>query len=203
MKEIIEKIKYTLVTGVLIVLPAWLAVILLVGILKKLGVIVKPISDHAPEEIRNPYLFGFVAFIVICLLVGVMFHTAVGRAMGAAIESNVLAKIPGYSSLRAIARQATDLGSNEGFKPAFIRFDDGLTPGFLIEEHEEMATVFLPSVPTPMAGAIWIMDKDRVQTLDVPVATMMKCVSKWGAGSGDLMASLMKAPQTLADLEKT
>jgi hypothetical protein len=28
----------------------------------------------------------------------------------------------------------------------------------------------------------------RVHPIDVPVTTMMKCISKWGAGSGKLLA---------------
>jgi uncharacterized membrane protein len=61
----------------------------------------------------------------------------------------------------------------------------------VIENHAGgRSTVFMPSVPTPMAGAIFIMPSGRVHPIDVPVTTMMKCISKWGTGSGRLLEAL-------------
>jgi uncharacterized membrane protein len=190
MKQPFSKLKSAFVSGILIVLPAWLAVLLLLGVLAKMGVIVKPITKYVPPEYSHPWLIGALIFLLICFLVGVLLHTALGRSIGSSLEEAVLSKIPGYASLRAIARQATELEESKGFKPALIQFDDGLNPGFLIEEHGDTATVFIPSVPTPMAGSVFIMENTRVFPLDVPVTTMMRCVSKWGAGSGKLMAAM-------------
>lgn len=41
-----------------------------------------------------------------------------------------------------------------------------------------------------MAGSVFIMPSGRVHPINVPVITMMKCISKWGAGSGELLAGL-------------
>ena len=38
-----------------------------------------------------------------------------GRAIGRAIEDSFLSRIPGYDSLRNIARQASDLEQQEGY----------------------------------------------------------------------------------------
>ena len=96
------------------------------------------------------------------------------------------------ASLRSIAAQAGDFESNHNFKPALIAVEDGcLAPAFLIEEHENgLSAVFMPSVPTPMAGGIFIMPSERVKLVDVSVATMMKCISKWGTGSGEIISAL-------------
>ena len=49
----------------------------------------------------------------------------------------------------------------------------------LIEEHDGgFSTDFMPSVPTPMAGAIFIMPSERIHPVEVSVPTMMKCVSR-------------------------
>ena len=53
----------------------------------------------------------------------------------------------------------------------------------------ERCTVFVPSVPTPMTGAIYIIARNRVHRLDVPVTAMMKCISKWGASISQLLAA--------------
>ena len=40
-----------------------------------------------------------------------------------------------------------------------------------------------------MTGAIYIIARSRVHPLDVPVTAVMKCISKWGAGSDKLLAA--------------
>ena len=191
MKSAFGVFKSVLVTGILIVLPAWLAVLLLLKVLVKLGVIVKPIVGQLPEGVNHPLFIAVVIFLLTCLVVGLLFHTTAGRAMGRAVEESVLHRIPGYSPLRSIADQLTEFDREEGFKPALIEVEDGcLTPAFLIDEHEDgRCTVFVQSVPTPLAGSILIMPGERVHPVDVTVPAMMKCVSKWGAGSEEILAA--------------
>jgi uncharacterized membrane protein len=192
MKQPIEFLKSALVTGLLIVLPAWLAVLLLIKLLVKLGVLVKPLAAHMPSGVNHPQIIATVVFILLCLLVGLLVHTAVGRIIGRALGDNVFNRVPGYQSLRNIARQFHDMDARDGFKPALIEVEDGcLAPAFLIDVHDNgLSTVFMPSVPTPMAGSVFIMPSGRVHPIDVPVTTMMKCISKWGAGSAELLAAL-------------
>jgi uncharacterized membrane protein len=182
-------LKSALVTGLIIVLPGWLAVLLLIKLLVKLGVLVKPISRQMPEGVNHPHIVAGLALLLVCLLVGLLVKTAAGRVIGRSIGENVFGHIPGYQSLRNIARQFGDDTMRDGFKPALIDVEDGcLAPAFLIEIHANgHSTVFMPSVPTPMAGSIFIMPSERVHPIDVPVTTMMKCISKWGAGSSEML----------------
>jgi uncharacterized membrane protein len=45
--------------------------------------------------------------------------------------------------------------------------------------------VLVPSVPTPMAGALYILPPERVHPVDVPFTSALKVFSKWGAGAGE------------------
>lgn len=192
MKSPLQSLKTAFVTGLLIILPAWLALLLLLKVLAQLGVLVKPIADKLPDSINHPQLIAVVLFILLCLLAGMLVHTTAGQTIGKSVGDHVLNRIPGYEALRNITRQFSDVETTDGFKPALIEVEDGcLAPAFLIENHENgQSTVFMPSVPTPMAGAIFIMPSDRVHPIDVPVTTMMKCISKWGEGTSELLASL-------------
>jgi len=189
MKKPLRNVKSAFVTGLLIVLPAWLAILLSIKLLVKLGVIVKPISQQMPEGVNHPHLVAAIFFLFLCLLVGSLVHTAIGRVIGRSLRENIFTHIPGYQSLCNISRQFGDQTMRDGFQPALIDVEDGcLTPAFLIEDHANgRSTVFMPSVPTPMAGSILIMPSERVYPIDVPVTAMMKCISKWGAESGELL----------------
>jgi len=188
----LQLLKSALVTGILIVLPAWLALLLLIKLLVQIGILVRPIAKHMPKGVDHPQIIAGIVFLMICLLVGILVHTAIGRIIGRTLGENAFNRVPGYQPLRNIARQFSDMDARDGFKPALIEVEDGcLAPAFLIDVHADgNSTVFMPSVPTPMAGSIFIMPSDRVHPIDVPVTTMMKCISKWGAGSGELLAAL-------------
>ena len=192
MKSPLQALKSALVTGLVIVLPAWLALLLLLKVLVQLGVLVKPIAKEMPEGVNHPQVVAIIVFVLICLLVGFLVHTSFGQIIGRMLSDQVFNRVPGYQPLRNIARQFSDMESKDGFKPALIEVEDGcLAPAFLIENHGDgQSTVFMPSVPTPMAGAIFIMPSERVHPIDVPVTTMMKCISKWGAGTSELLSAM-------------
>ena len=84
------------------------------------------------------------------------------------------------------------------WKPAFVEIEDALVPSFIIEEHEDgRFTVFVPSVPTPFAGAVYVLGRERVHPLDIPFTTALKPISRWGAGCKDLIVA-MKGVSTTA-----
>ena len=70
---------------------------------------------------------------------------------------------------------------------------EGLAPAFIIEELDDgRYTVFVPSIPTPFAGAVYVLDRERVFPLDVPFTDAIKVVSRWGSGAKDLVAAMEK-----------
>ena len=55
------------------------------------------------------------------------------------------------------------------WKPVLAEIDEGLVPAFIIEElSDDLVTVFVPSVPTPLAGAVHILSRERVHPVDIP-----------------------------------
>jgi uncharacterized membrane protein len=50
----------------------------------------------------------------------------------------------------------------------------------------------VPSIPTPLAGAVYILERKRVHPLDVPFTQAIQVVSRWGSGAKDLVAAMGK-----------
>jgi uncharacterized membrane protein len=74
--------------------------------------------------------------------------------------------------------------------------EDALTPAFIIEEHDDgRFTVFVPSIPTPLAGAVYILARERVHLLDVSFTQAIRSVSRWRSGSKDLVAAMRSLPR--------
>ena len=92
---------------------------------------------------------------------------------------------------RSMTRQLTGAARESAWKPALAEIEEALVPAFIVEELDDgRFTVFIPSVPTPLAGAIYILDAARVHPLDVPFTQTVKAITRWGLGSKELVAAM-------------
>jgi uncharacterized membrane protein len=129
----------------------------------------------------------------ICFVVGAAVRTRAGRAARERVEVVFFERLPGYGLLRSLTQRLAGDTDEASWKPAFAEIEDALAPAFVIEEHDDgRYTVFVPSIPTPLAGAVYILDRSRVQLLDVPFTQAIKSISRWGSGSKELIASMHK-----------
>ena len=125
--------------------------------------------------------------LAVCLVAGLVVRTGAGLRAKNALERSVLGKIPGYALVRGLAERLGGDAGEGSFQPALVELEDALSPGFIIEELEDARyTVLVPSVPTPAAGSLFILPRERVHPLDVPFTQAVKVISKWGAGAGEL-----------------
>jgi len=132
--------------------------------------------------------------LIVCFLIGVAIRTRLGRMLRERMETSLFERLPGYGLFRSLTQRLAGEGRENVWKPALVEIEDALVPAFIIEEFEDgRFTVFVPSVPTPLAGAVYILSRDRVHALDVPFTQAIQSVSRWGAGSKDLVAAMTKA----------
>ena len=156
-----------------------------------------------PQSVPAENAIALIILLFLCLLVGVAIQTAVGRNIRASLERSIFRKIPGYSLLRSLTLQvadAKDEKNDEAWESALVEIEDALVPGFIVETLADgRLTVFVPSVPTPMAGAVYILTPDRVHRVGVPFRQAVMVITKWGAGCKDLVAA-MKQPEKQSPL---
>jgi uncharacterized membrane protein len=194
MKYIREFIVRTVVGGVFVVVPAYLAFLLLLKGMQSAEGLVRPVAALMPGGTAAQDLLSVAVILLVCFLVGVAVRTRVGRTVRRRIERVFFERLPGYGLIRSLTQRLAGQGGETAWKPALVEIEEALVPGFIIEEHEDgQYTVFVPSVPTPLAGAVYILTRARVHPLDVPFTQAIQSISRWGAGSRDLMAA-MQAP---------
>jgi uncharacterized membrane protein len=181
----------TLLTGFLIVVPIYLAVLLLLKAMKSVVSLVQPIALLLPESLPAETLLSLLFVLVFCLLIGLIVHTRIGAAVRERMETTLFERIPGYALIRSLTQQLAGSSQEKVWKPAFVEIEEGLVPAFIIEEFDDgRYTVFVPSIPTPLAGAVYILDRKRVHPLDVPFTDALRTISKWGSGSRELVATM-------------
>lgn len=191
MKYIREFIVRTVVGGVFVVVPAYLAFLLLMKGMQSAAGLVRPVAALMPGGVAAQDVLSLAAILFVCFIVGVAVRTRVGRAVRQQVEQGFLERLPGYGLIRSLTQRLAGQGDETAWKPALVEIEEALVPGFIIEEHEDgQYTVFVPSVPTPLAGAVYILTPARVHPLDVPFTQAIQSISRWGAGSRELMASM-------------
>ena len=191
MKYAREFITSTVVGGLFIVVPVYLAVLLLLKGMKTAGTLVRPIAALVPDGIPAEGLLSLLLVLALCFLVGVAVRTPSGRAARERLEKMFFERIPGYSLLRSLTQRLAGDSEESTWQPALAEIEDALVPAFIIEELADgRFTVFVPSVPTPMAGAVYILRRERVHIVDIPFTQAIRSISRWGSGSKDLVAAM-------------
>ena len=134
--------------------------------------------------------------IGVCFVCGIAVRTGPGLRAKNALERSLLEKIPGYALIRGLAGRIVGRTNEETFTVVLAEIEDALVPAFLVEDcGDGQCAVFVPSVPTPAAGSIYIIANERVHPVDVPFTQAVSVISKWGAGSSELLAGMKRAAQ--------
>jgi uncharacterized membrane protein len=183
--------------GVLVLIPIYLAFLLLLKALGSVAGLVKPIAKLLPHSIPAESLLSLLFVLLICMLVGVAIKTRPGMVVRNKLERTFFERIPGYAMLRNLTQQIAGKSRGNVWKPAMFESDEGLVPAFIIEKFDDgRYTIFVPSIPTPFAGAVYVIEAARVHPLDVPFTQALNTVSRWGSGAKDLVAAMEAASAT-------
>jgi uncharacterized membrane protein len=200
MKALTEFAKTTLVGGLLVILPIYVSFLLVAKTLGALLGLLSPVTATIPAGVQFREVIAIFILLLFCLLAGLIVRTRLGlRAMNA-LERGVFERVPGYSLVRGLAARVSGDEQEARFRPALVEIEDALSPAFIIEELDDgRYTVLVPSVPTPAAGSLFILPRERVHLVDVPFTTAVKVISKWGAGAGVLARGIPSPGVALPD----
>jgi len=194
MKFAREFLANALVGGLLIVLPIYLAVLVLLKGMQSVASLVRPLTVLLPDWLPAEGLLSLGLVLIACFLIGIAVRTRVGRSFRERMERALFEKLPGYALFRSLTQRLAGEGRENTWKPALVEIEEALVPAFIIEEFEDgRFTVFVPSVPTPLAGAVYILSGERVHAVEVPFTQAISSISRWGSGSKDLVAAITKA----------
>ena len=93
-----------------------------------------------------------------------------------------------------MTRQMAGDSREHAWKSVLAEIEDALVPAFIVEELDDgRFTVFVPSVPTPLAGAIYILTAERVHLVNVPFTHALRVITRWGSGARELVAAMQES----------
>ncbi len=191
MKNLLTFSMGRIVAGLLVIAPVYLSCLLVLKGMRTIMRLMAPVAKALPESVPAENLIALFLVLLICFLVGIAIRTRLGLAIKNRVDKSLFQKIPGYSLLRSFTQRLAGNTQDQAWNAALVEIEDALVPGFIIEELVDgRFTVFVPSVPTPMAGAVYILTPDRVHRLDVPFTQAITTITRWGSGCQDLVAAM-------------
>lgn len=190
MKKSLWFIARALGSGLLILAPIYLAVLLILKAAKSVAGVVRPLARLIPDWVPAEKLLSLLLVLTVCFLIGVAVRTHRGRKVTEFVEKSIFEKIPGYAVIRSLTHRIAGDEGETLWRPALAEIEEALVPAFIIEEFEDgRYTVFVPSVPTPFAGSVYILEASRVHPLEVPFTQALRVISRWGSGAKDLVTA--------------
>jgi len=192
MKALWKFVASTLIGGLLVLLPAYLAILLIAKGVKGLIGIARPLVTNLPIDAEHHAMAALGVVLLASFIVGLAVTTWPGRPLGRWLDKGLLDRIPGYTFLRSLLSRTFGDESAE-FRVAFVEFDDNTALCYVVEEHANgYFTVFMPSSPTPFSGSVLLMPPHRVHIVDVPFTQAFSAMAKWGTGMRDMAVLLDK-----------
>ena len=193
MKRIGTFLKAMILGGLFVLLPVVLIYLILAEVLQLAVVVATPIADLFPtgtfDKVASPELVAILLIIAVSFVLGLLMLAGPGRALGLWIERKLLLPLPGYQVIKTLTRSMGNLDQTDTFKPGLLRVDDSTREIiYLIEDHGNgRVTVMVPWAPTPMAGTVKIVDRDRIEPLNASLADTTRVLGHWGFGLQELL----------------
>jgi uncharacterized membrane protein len=191
MKNSFVLVGRALLRGLLIIVPIYLAILLLLKGMKSLMGLVRPFALLLPDWFPGEMALSLLLVLIICVLVGAVVQTRTGRMARERLEKAFFERIPGYALFRSLTQRVAGEGREHVWQPALAEIEESLVPAFIIEKLDDgRYTVFVPSIPTPFAGAVYVLERKRVHPLNMPFTQALQVISRWGSGAKDLVAAM-------------
>jgi uncharacterized membrane protein len=156
----------------------------------------KPVAQLAPADnvlgIAVVEIAAVVLLALVCFAAGLFAGTQLGAMLGAKLERLILRRIPGFTLVKSMSQGLVGERDAGDVKVALAWIEESWVLAFVMERHDNgLNTVFVPSAPTPAAGAVYYLPDDRLKLLDVPVQSAMGCITRLGLGSRELLAGAL------------
>lgn len=132
--------------------------------------------------------------ILLCLLAGMISYLAVINNKVLALDRVLGENMPGYTFVKGIFGSASANSEEiDALKPVLVAFDDTRSLAFEVDRSGDHVVVFLPEIPSVMAGQIAVVDQDRVTPFPIAAHQVLAMLRTHGRGMGKVLDKMSDA----------
>jgi uncharacterized membrane protein len=179
----------TIISGVFLIVPVGILFIIMKKVIDVLKIILAALNMSFDKS--TPFadllntLLVVLFVLLICFLCGIMARHQLGTRFVAWLEKNVLSHLPGYYYFKGTAEGVLGVSGEEAFREVVLfRHGDHFLLGFKVEVISAAAVaVFIPDVPRPDTGELFIVSSDDIITTDITHMEAMQLMRGIGKGA--------------------
>ena len=198
-RRILFFVRKSLLGGLAILLPISIVAFFFRWIYQALTGLISPFTLLFVRAFDLPRVVAdwlvLLLFLLLCFVVGVLVATKLGGWAWHRWEARVMARVPGYRTIRELISQLMGDSEDSPFNRGEVarvwlygRDVDVSVTALITSRHPDgRMTVFVPTGPNPTSGFIYHVDEALVERRpDISVEQMMKTVIACGLGASQL-----------------
>jgi uncharacterized membrane protein len=195
MNTISRFLRTTIVGGAFFLMP----IVVLVYLLNKAFDLtrrgLKPVAKIIPDQLVSgttmEAIMAVGLIVLLCFLAGLFARTLLAQKITSELESAVLSKVPAYDYLKQAGSSIMGLGEMVEHPVVLAQLGDAWRLGVQTDiVAGSLAAVFIPNSPNTFSGSVFFIASDKIRPLDVPLARVLSCLERCGAGGGSLLTNL-------------
>ena len=188
----IQFLKTTLIGGLVFLVPVIVLVAVVGKALELMKLAAVPLAAFVPVDsvagIAIANLLAAVGILLLCFLAGLAARTRLAARVVEGIESGFLMKIPTYTFVKGMTASFSSAEGETELAPVLAKFDDAWQVAFEVERQPgRKVAVYVPGAPNPWSGGVFLMDEERIERLEIPMAAAIQNVRRLGRGSNALL----------------
>jgi uncharacterized membrane protein len=197
--DLSKHLKKKFFTGLFILIPLIITVYIVYLIISSIEAMISPVIRNILSQIigREVYIpgTGFIIFIVIVYVTGVVASNYFGKAVLAYAET-FLKKIPFIKGIYGSVKDMTDAFSSEKIKsfrevvliefPFQGRYALGFVTKRIRLEDKNLCSVFIPTTPNPTSGYLIMAKEEDLVFLDMHTDDALKHIISLGTSRAEL-----------------
>ncbi|MBP7370613.1 MAG: hypothetical protein KA902_04165 [Arenimonas sp.] len=189
MNAIRKFIQDTLTGGILFMIPVLFLYIILSKVYHLMTKVTKPIASHLPDYgfgLDGKQILTVLAIVFICFIAGIIIRSRLLSIWVNKLEDSILSLIPGYTFI--MSKVSDILGKEQdALKPVLVQEGDVFQFGFLMDEQDDLCTVYIAGAPDYKSGEVKIFASANVKKLDVSANKITRSLKQLGKSSVQLI----------------
>ncbi len=201
MKRIKKLLKDYFFTGLIVIIPGYISVIILIAIIRKMDGIINLLPPKFHPDTYLPFHvpgLGVIVTILLIFLIGIIFANIVGKKILKFLEEKLVIRIPLIGTIYKSAKNIIETlfsDKSKSFKEVVLveyprkgSYAIAFITSYLEKENEvahkindeKILSIFLPTTPNPTSGFLLFLPEDEVIRLDMDVETAFKIIISGG-----------------------
>lgn len=188
-------LKKTFTRGLALAFPVAIFAYVFIRIVSIFEKMIGPVAAKMGiDKIFGEITLTIIALLIIMLLIlllGLLMQISAVANMGREMEAVVLKFIPSLNQLKVMAADKLDVENSQNtWKPVILFYEQKYNAAFIIEENDELITLFVSKGTSLQEGEIVTTHKKELGITPVSYSDLHKCSKAYGKGYISLIKGL-------------